>query len=316
MALTTKQIRIRLILLTVLVLLIGIGFPGMVKLGLYSGGTIVSLPLCTGMALALLLSTKAPSRSFGKLAEAGLIFAVFLLIGAALLFSGEGFICLFIFGLVLFIPYLIGIAIGYSIQKYLWNLRVLLIGLGVVLLSATTGKPDYFPIHRTEDRIAIAAPAQQVWAALNQPVTFGASSNFWFRNGVSYPIAMELRTLADSTRILYCRYNNGTATGPVFDYASPSHFRFHFADSMKMMEEQNFLGQTQTMHLTHHLELIEGYFEVVPTGTASCELRAGSVYRHKFWPVGYYNFWFDQVFHRLHHHVLDRVRQQLVVNFH
>jgi hypothetical protein len=228
---------------------------------------------------------------------------------ALVAFAGEGAICLIIFGLLLLIPYYLGVVIGWAIQNSIWMRYTASLLLFAAVFMSATMVPVYNKGITVRDETIIHAPSSTVWNIITRRVPFGKSDNIFFRNGVSYPIAMQVVQQGER-KALFVVYNNGTVAAPISDFQPGRSFSFGFSDTLVTMREKNFYKENNTMHIRNHFEVDYGRFEVAPINAQTCRLTTTSHFRHRFEPEFYTNWWVSYFLHGIHRHVLAGVRDR------
>jgi len=299
------QIRLILIYAIALAILIFIILPLTVMFGRYSAIAVIAIPFGIGFITALITAVWG-RRRMGKIFLFSLV-PIALSILSLILIAQEGAICLLIFGLILLLPYFGGIMVGFMVQSKLWMRNtVSMVVLAAILMSSTT-LPDFNKSKSVEDAVVVNASAEQVWQVISHKTTFGTSDEFFFRNGVSYPNAMQL--CQDSAgAYLKCSYNNGDVSAPVSEIRPNRGFTFSFPDSLVSMRETNFYNNPQTMHLRNHFVVNYGSFDIEPLSDTTCRLIATTNFRHKFEPEIYTNKWVSYFLGKMHTHVLTRIK--------
>lgn len=275
--------------------------------GKYSSFILGILPFGIGLVFALLASF------FDSLKLSRIMLLSLLPIGFSILscivIAGEGALCFIIMGLLLLVPFYIGIVIGYHIQKRIWLKNGSLVITFFIIFSSFNTIPNYSKEKIVQDEIVIHMSKEKLWTKLMDDVSFGISDNFFFKNGVSYPNSMKLETDGNQ-KYLLCKYNNGVIKAPVIDFKDNEYFAFKFNDSLISMREKNFYNESHTMHLQNHFEIRYGKFEIIGIDGTKCKLIASTCYMHRFKPEFYTNIWVDYFVHKLHVHVLSSIKKQ------
>jgi len=301
----------RLFYIFLLALLILLLLPLSLINGNYSTLMLLAIPFGIGFVFSLLIALNG-RVSLAKTMGLSLI-PIALSIASCIFLAGEGAICLIIVGALLLLPFYWGVFMGYMVQHHIWVKNSVVVLTFFTILSSFTSVPDYGEEKCIRDEVLVPVSRQDLWEALTDTVAFGSSQNFFFRNGVSYPLWMQLVD-SGNTKYLNCRYNNGFVKAPVTGYEAQTYFAFRLGDSIASMREQNFYRHTQTMHLQHHFEIGEGKFEIHPISPTSCKLVASTTYRHRFEPAFYTDLWVEYLVHKLHHHVLQAVQLKAAQN--
>lgn len=299
----------KIIFASILSALIFIILPLALIMAKYDAWMLISISFGIGFVLRLLLSLTVRYRTKMEIFKASLITLILIAL-SLFLFAREGAICLIIMGSFLLIPFYLGILFGFLLQRKIWARNALGLLLFCSIISSATVIPKYSKSKMVTDELIINASSAKVWRALIQPISFGKSSNFYFRNGVSYPNSMALETIGNKL-YLNCTYNNGRILAPVISYSDNKLFSFHFNDSIITMMEKNLYKESHTMHITHHFEIDFGQFELLPINSVSCKLVASTSFKHKFEPEFYTDLWVKYFVHNIHSHVLESVKTQV-----
>jgi hypothetical protein len=166
-------------------------------------------------AVVGLLSLRSPFRN------ALVTLGVALLIGVATL--QEGVVCV-LFSLPLLVPELmLGTACAWVIRRHVRALRynnflaalMVLIGLGWQVAEGLTDDPAHHPMHTATTSLEIAAPPEQVFAALTgRPIEVTGRWPWFLRVGLPMPRRMELANPGPQGR-LRIDFSQGSAYGHV-----------------------------------------------------------------------------------------------------
>jgi hypothetical protein len=272
-----------------------------------SSAMIVLLPLTIGLNAAFFAALWKKQSLTTLLKVTGII--ILLCYVAAVIIAQEGAICIIIYSLVIILPYVTGVIIGWAIQNKIWTKYATILVVGIGLLTSAT-----LPNNMSEDKIIkqeiiIQAPRHKVWQQLHEEVRFGKSDDFFFRNGVSYPISMKLR-VTDIKKELHCDYNNGSTNAPLLAYENGHLFRFQINDSLISMREKSIYSNPQTMHIKNYFVVNYGEFKVDSIGINQTRLTATTNYKHHFKPEFYTDYWITRFVNTLHLHVLEAVQTE------
>lgn len=301
-----KKPRQIILYISLLVLLVFVILPTALSFGKYNSAILFVVPFGIGLVFTLLLSLFRKPH-VGKL----LLYSLILMLVVCLstfFFAGEGMICFLIMGLFILIPYYLGVIIGYFIQKEILVKNTLLLIVFASIISSATIENTYNQSTIISDELIIEMPAGKLWEKLNSPVNFGESSDFFFKNGVSYPNYMHIETINGKLYLL-CEYNNGKVAAPIIEYCDQKYFSFTFNDSIATMKEKNFYNESRTMHIKNHFSIDYGKFEIIQIDNNRCKLIATTSFRHKFEPEFYTNFWVSYFVHNIHKHVLTSINK-------
>jgi hypothetical protein len=298
----------KILFLALLLSLIFVVLPYMLIQGIYVFGMMVAVPFAIGLVFALLVSVTERSGSRRMIATS--LIPVFLIVFSCIAIAGEGAICLIVMGCWLLVPYYFGILIGHLVQDFIWMRNTVVVLALFTILSASKMSLDYSENSFIRDESEMNISAAKAWEMLNDTVPFGASDNFFFKNGVSYPTRMHIE-LRNGRRMLLCDYNNGVIGAPIISIEQGKSFSFSFPDSLISMKEKNFYKESNTMHLQQHFEIVYGKFEVIPLTDSTCRIVATTCYKHKFKPEFYMDLWVEYFLHTLHKHVLGAVKENI-----
>lgn len=303
-----KEIRSRLLVAIFLSLLIFVGLPYMIlHIREASSAMIVLVPFTIGLNAAFLAAMYKKQSLTTWLKVSGIV--ILCCYVAAVVLAQEGAICIIIYSLIIILPYALGVVIGWAIQNSIYTKYGTVVLVGFALLTSATLPNNMSADKLIVEKVIVNAPKNKVWKQLHTNVRFGKSTDFFFRNGVSYPMAMQLQT-KNGKRVLHCDYNNGTTDAPILKYEEGRLFRFKINDSLISMREKSIYAQPTTMHIKNYFVVNYGEFRVDSIAENKTLLTATTNYKHHFKPEFYTDYWITRFVNTLHGHVLHTVKTQ------
>ncbi|MFM2225898.1 MAG: hypothetical protein RJA07_2100 [Bacteroidota bacterium] len=282
-------------------------FPNYANEGRYSTFVLLTIPFSIGILFALIL-TAEKEKSLGKLCKYALIPIAALFIALCIM-AGEGIICLIIYSPIILAPFYFGIIIGFIIQSKIFIRHLSILVLLLLNVAASSSHVNVSSDKIITNEIIINASSTEVWNKITHHFSFGESNNFFFKNGVSYPLEMNLQNGLQCKNLL-CRYNNGDIKAKVLSCDSLHLLRFTILDSLASMKETSVYQDSRTMHIYNHFFINYGEFKIVPINNHQVKLYASTSFKHKFNPEIYANLWLNYFIQNLHQHVLENMKKQ------
>lgn len=226
-------------------------------------------------------------------------------------FKIEGAICI----IMIIVPLFFFVSIGFGIGKLLLqivpknnNYLILFFLINPACIVADT------QIEMVENTIitktVVHATPAQIWQVLTNEVDFGKHENFFFKNGVNYPLDMRLTQRNDSM-LLRCNLRNCVTELYVDEIVPNKVLRFRSVKDVEPVKELTFYDTLSTPHTSgeyfkHHY----GKFELVPLPDGSTELIAESQFSYRLSPAFYWNWWSKYLVSTMHNRVLEIVKNK------
>ncbi|MBM9502577.1 hypothetical protein JWG44_20185 [Leptospira sp. 201903071] len=297
-------------IIIVLLLFFLISAPFFALSGVYGVALFIAIPFSIGILIAF-------ARAFHSKATLGQIFSITAFPGAILLlgflFIGkEGFICVLMALPLSYLPLLIGAWIGYKIQSKVWSkYLVVLIVLFCNVSAHIFDRSDLRPqTNEVKTSIVVHSSASKVWNKITSPFEFGEAENFFFRNGVSYPLSMEV-VKKDGVLFLNCVYTNGATSALIQEFVANETLKFKFVSPQVTMKETSFYGEVEPKHIRGKIWASFGEFRMVPISEGKVEIIATTRYVNDLGPKFYWKLWTDYLIDEMHLHVLQKIKLNL-----
>ncbi|EMO22254.1 hypothetical protein LEP1GSC168_2663 [Leptospira santarosai str. HAI134] len=293
--------------MVVLLLFFLISAPFFALSGSYGVALFIAIPFSIGILAAF-------ARSFYKRATLGEIFTITLLPGGILilgflLIGKEGFICLLMAIPLAYVPLLIGACIGYNIQNRIWSkyLVVLIVLFFNISAHVFDRIDEGSQTNEVRTSIVVHSSSQNVWKKISSSFEFGEAKNFFFRNGVSYPISMKV-VHKNGRRLLECEYTNGATSAFIGEFIENSVMNFKFPEPQVTMKETSFYGNVEPKHIRGRIWASFGEFRLIPVGNGEVKIEATTRYSNGLGPKFYWKLWSDYLIDEMHEHVLQRIK--------
>lgn len=273
----------------------------------YGMALYLGIPLTIGFLVGFLVRNLK-----GLISKALVVLLVTTLLCLLLMvFKLEGAICI----IMIMIPLYAIIAVGLVLGRLLWNVVPKYKSYFMLLLLVNPACIAYdTQIEMVSNTITtqttIQATPAQVWQVLISGVDFGKNENFFFKNGVNYPLSMRLTHRNDSL-LLHCNLRNSITELYVDQLIPYTSMRFRSVHDVEPVKELTFYDTISTPHTTgeyfkHHY----GQFRLhqLPNGTT--QLIAESQFSYKLAPAIYWNWWSQYLVKTMHHHVLHTIKDR------
>ncbi|WP_244894425.1 hypothetical protein [Leptospira alexanderi] len=92
------------------------------------------------------------------------------------------------------------------------------------------------------------ASAEEVWKRITSPFVFGEADHFFFRNGISYPVSMNL-IQENGRSFLAVDYSNGTTIAAVTTLDENDRMGFSFPEPQITMVETSLYSEVEPKHI-------------------------------------------------------------------
>ncbi|MDI7202190.1 hypothetical protein [Leptospira santarosai] len=267
----------------------------------------IGIPLSVGILAAF-------TRSIYKRVTPGEIFLITAYLGAVLLLGflfvrEESLVCLLMSIPITYLPLLIGAWIGYKIQNKNWS-KYLVVPI-VLFFNISAHVFDRLDVESQRNviktTIVVRSSSQKVWKKISSSFEFGEAKNFFFRNGVSYPISMKV-VHKNGRRLLECEYTNGTTSAFIGEFIENSVMNFKFPEPQVTMKETSFYGNVEPKHIRGRIWASFGEFRLIPVGNGEVKIEATTRYSNGLGPKFYWKLWSDYLIDEMHEHVLQRIK--------
>lgn len=278
----------------------------------YGTGIFIGVPFAVGLSSALLVAVRQPRRigdCFGA-SLASLMLLSFVLFSFAI----EGLVCLLMAMPLAMCMAFFGTIIGVAIAR---ALGVPAAGSALLLVAATVPLQmglDHFAepaasLVAVRTSLRVNAPPQRVWRHVIEFPPLAAPNEWLFRAGIAYPRCARIEGQGvGATR--HCVFSTGEFVEPITTWDEPHLLAFSVVSQAPPMREWSIYDGVEPPHLDGFLQSQRGEFQLIasPDGRTT-ELIGTTWYTNRMWPAAYWQFWSDHIIHRIHHRVLEHVRQ-------
>jgi hypothetical protein len=281
-------------------------------LELYGFTIFVGLPFAVGL-IPTVVYTYHRRRGFWACVGVSLM-AVGMLGSTIFFFAIEGLVCLLMAAPLVLVEVFVGALIGFALQGVLHDgrrgehvLLVLLVSLPLLMgfEHLSEDQPPLIPVATT---IEVDAPAAVVWehvvtfSELPEPV------DPVFRIGIAYPTDATIEGEGVGA-VRHCNFTTGSFVEPITVWDEPNRLAFDVTAHPPAMEEWSLYDEIDAPHVDGFFESERGEFtlEALPDGRT--RLTGTTWYRHRIWPVAYWQVFSDEIIHRIHLRVLRHIQQ-------
>jgi hypothetical protein len=230
---------------------------------------------------------------------------------ALLIFAFEGIICLFMAAPLALIIASFGGAIAYKIQSSRWwhgselfCCVLLVIAVAQPIESSTAPAAPLLTVRTT---IEINAPPERVWQNVVSFSELPPPNEWLFRLGIAYPRRATIFGVGPGA-IRRCEFSTGAFIEPIEIWQAPSLLKFSVTSNPAPMEEWTPYTKVHPPHLDGFLESRGGQFRLTRLPGDRTRLEGTTWYRHRMWPVVYWQWWSDFIIHRIHLRVLTHIK--------
>jgi len=276
----------------------------------YGWGLFAGVPFCMGFLGSLIHG----AREARGLKESILVaLAAVAIAGTALLLLAfEGVVCLIMAAPLALVLAVIGAVAGHAIlstsrthaSSQLLCVPVLAVPL---MFASETLLPRPTPLLKVITSIEVNAPPEEVWKQVVAFAQLPPPNEVLFKLGIAYPIRAEIRGHGPGA-VRNCVFSTGPFVEPIEVWDEPRLLRFSVASNPAPLQEWTFYHQIHPPHLNGYLVSDHGQFLLSPLpGNRTC-LEGTTWYRHKMWPVSYWELWSKQIIHAIHCRVLRHVK--------
>ena len=278
----------------------------------YGWGVFVGIPFALPMISVILYGYHHP-RSLADCLWLGMVW-LGVAYGAVLVVAIEGIICL-VMALPIAVPVvLLGSAVGYLIQARrlgsgeTGQLLLLLVAALPAMIGAETVSSPEAPRFAVHTRVKVDAAPEQVWRHVIRFDPLPAPTSWIFRTGLAYPVRAEIDGRGVGA-VRTCVFSTGPFIEPIEVWDEPRLLRFAVTSNPPPMREWNPFVEIHPPHLDGFLVAHRGEFRLAATADGRTLLEGTTWYEHHFWPAAYWRLWSDAIIHRIHHRVLEHIKQ-------
>lgn len=293
--------------LTALMIMAGISM-----FGNYGWSIFVGFPFCLGLCSTLIHGYHR-QRSFLSCMMVTLL-SVGILGAVLIALAFEGLICILMAAPIAGVIALIGGIVGYLIQRRAWSreespqLLLLLIILMPVMMGAEYHSPAPAPLIAVRTAIVIDAPPERVWKNVVSFSELPAPDTWLFHTGIAYPMRAEIKGTGVGA-VRYCVFSTGPFVEPIEIWDENRLLKFSVTEQPPAMKEWTPYTDINPPHLDDYLVSEGGQFLLTPLANGQTRLEGTTWYRHRIWPVTYWQVWSDIIIHKIHLRVLNHVKR-------
>lgn len=279
----------------------------------YGYTIFVILPLLTGLGVSILYRS---DQSFSVKKALILSLGCFLLSCIIMLLSGiEGVICL-IMATPIAIPFiLIGTWIGITIKKKRRAKLLLFLFYSIVTPSLMSFESAFLTAHKTfnvSSYIEINAPIEKVWNTVIEFPIMSDPNELLFKVGISYPIDATIDGKGPGA-IRYCNFNTGSFVEPITTWKAPYLLQFTVEEQPIPMKELSPYN-IHPKHLHGYFVSKKGEFRLEKISENKTLITGTTWYHNNIKPQVYWSFWSDHIIHKIHHRVLNHIKNTCETN--
>jgi hypothetical protein len=273
----------------------------------YGYGLYLGVPVSIGFIIGFL--SKKRSRVLIVLLQ--IVLATLFLCAVLFIMGVEGILCLVMIIGPLFVMIMVGFGLGRLLLAAVARNRNYIIIFFVINPACLAVDTQLEPVfHTIQTSMKVNATREATWNVLTHRVSFGKDQSFFFKNGVNYPLDMELVTKNDSS-FLRCNLRNGSTDLYVNKLDTGRILRFTSLSPVAPMKELTLYDSINTPHTnSEYFKHLYGQIEIQETEGSSVRLVATSYFSYKLAPAFYWNWWGDYLVRTMHRHVLQAVKEQ------
>ncbi|MBX2904479.1 MAG: hypothetical protein KF744_00475 [Taibaiella sp.] len=273
----------------------------------YGFALYLGVPVSVGFMIGFL--SKVRSRMLRVLLR--IILATIFLCAVLFIMGVEGVICLIMIVGPLFVMIMVGFALGRALRIAVARNRNYIIIFFVINPACIAVDTQLEPVfHTIQTSMTVNAPREATWQVLTHRVSFGKEQSFFFKNGVNYPLDMELVTKNDSS-FLRCNLRNGSTDLYITKLDTGQVLRFTSLSPVVPMKELTLYDSINTPHTnSEYFKHLYGQIEIQEIDGGAVRLVATSNFSYKLAPAFYWNWWGDYLVRTMHRHVLHAIKEQ------
>lgn len=152
----------------------------------------------------------------------------------------------------------------------------------------------------------VDAPPDVVWKYVIAFPPLSEPTDPLFRSGIAYPQRAEIRGRGVGA-VRHCVFSTGAFVEPIEVWDEPHCLAFRVTDQPPPMEELSPF-HIHPPHLDNFLVSRQGRFRLEALPDGRTRLEGTTWYTNQMWPADYWSVWSDVIIQRIHHRVLDHVR--------
>lgn len=183
---------------------------------------------------------------------------------------------------------------------------VLCVAVPMLVLAERKGSGPT-PTRMAQSSVWVNAPIERVWETVVAFPRIPEPTEAIFRLGVAYPIEARIDG-AGVGAVRYCDFSTGSFVEPVTEWAPPRRLGFDVAENPPPMRELSPHQNLSTPHMAGHMVSQRGQFRLTERD-GGVLLEGTTWYSHSIRPNWYWGPISDWIIHRIHHRVLNHIKQ-------
>jgi hypothetical protein len=277
----------------------------------YAFGLFVVMPFVLGATSTLIL---AYNRTIGrKILRNNSYWTLSVFCLGLLAFAWEGIICMFMaFPIGMAFTYL-GFLVGMMFLKNNLDSKSPTI-ITILLLSVPSlmafedSQPESDDVRFVKSSIEIKASPEIVWKNVLEFPQLKDPNEFIFKTGIAYPINATIQGKGVGA-VRRCNFTTGCFVEPITVWNKPNLLRFSVDDQPEPMKEIS-LYDIHPTHLHGYWVSKQGQFKLTKLPNGHTLLEGTTWYVNRIKPNMYWTLWSDYIVHKIHHRVLEHIKEQ------
>lgn len=272
----------------------------------YGLALFVLIPLFLGVSSSVLYGLKKPKIEVKSFRLGFISLGIYLLI--LFLFAIEGMICIVMASPIILIFTLIGSFIGDTILRKISDkaLTIMFILIGMIPIMSFVEKDNQPTLTSVVTSIEINADLQTVWKNVVEFPQLDEPTEFIFKTGIAYPIDAKIEGTGVGA-IRYCNFTTGSFVEPITVWDEPNLLKFDVEEQPEPMKELSF-WDIDAPHLHDYFVSKQGQFKLTKLPNGNTLLEGTTWYYHNIRPEIYWNFWSENIIHKIHERVLKHIK--------
>jgi hypothetical protein len=154
----------------------------------------------------------------------------------------------------------------------------------------------------------VDAPPEKVWENVVAFSELPLAEDWIFtRVGIACPLKATIEGRGVGA-VRHCVFTTGPFIEPITTWDPPRRLAFAVTAQPPAMVETSPWGKIAAPHIDHFLVSERGQFLLTALPGGRTRLEGTTWYRHRIWPVAYWQPWSDAILHRIHGRVLAHVK--------
>jgi hypothetical protein len=279
--------------------------------GNYGLTLFLELPLLIGFIVGKCVLTARPEARFGDIA--GVIMLTFALTGTGFLLLGiEGVVCVFMAAPLVLPAALVGAWAALKLHRRQQLRTQAAVSLLALVLPLGLGVERWLPAHpdllAVRTAVQVDAPPEVVWRHVVEFPPLPPPRDLLFRAGIAYPVRAQIAGRGVGS-VRRCVFSTGAFVEPIVVWDQPRLLRFTVTANPPALQELS-PYPIHPPHVRGFLLSRAGQFQLTPLAGGRRTLLIGTTwYQDALRPAAYWRLWSDMILHRIHHRVLDQIKQ-------